>query len=197
MLAWIQNLAIYMVISGLLLEMIAETKYYKFARWVVGVMLMLQLMKPVVETGNLWERFLSSLRSFDYALGTERVLEEIYAVEGEQEKSVLESYKKSIELQVEKLLQEHEVSPVYMETEVSKDGTILSLYVCGQYLTEEEKEDGVFIPTVAPVEKIHVTEKENSKPNTSPMEIYLCEKLAEFYHVEENKRDVEIREASG
>ena len=39
---WIRDIALFLVFSGILLEMIADTKYYKFAKWVAGLILLLQ-----------------------------------------------------------------------------------------------------------------------------------------------------------
>ena len=46
---WICNIALFLVLSGIMLELIADTKYYKFARWVAGVILLLQFFKPLTE----------------------------------------------------------------------------------------------------------------------------------------------------
>ena len=46
---WLGNLALFMLVSGLMLEMIADTKYYKFARFVAGVILLLQFISPITE----------------------------------------------------------------------------------------------------------------------------------------------------
>ena len=43
---WIRNISLFLVLSGLLLELIADTKYYKFAQWVAGVILLLQFIQP-------------------------------------------------------------------------------------------------------------------------------------------------------
>ncbi len=194
MLDWMKGFAMFLVIAGLLLEMISETKYYKFARWVAGVILILQLLRPLADAQNLWERFTTSLQSFDYALGSERVLEEIYSVQGEQTQSVLNSYKESLALQVEKILNSHEIDLSYTEMDIGEDGTLLYLYVCGQYRAEKES-GSIRIPTVVPIDKISLEEEKEKEPNVSPMEVYLCETLAEFYRVEESRVEVEIKEA--
>ena len=190
---WIKNIAMFLVMAGLILEMLAETKYYKFVRWVIGVILMLQLLKPLADTQELWERFMTGVRSFDYAMGSERVLEEIYdASEGTAE-SVQNKYKAMLAEQVAKLLGEHEIILQKMETEVGEDGAILKLHVYGIYKTEET-EAYVQIPTIAPV-VISGEEEENEDGIMSPLELYLCEMLAEFYRIEENRICVEIGEA--
>lgn len=194
MIEWIKNIAMFLVISGLLLEMIAETKYYKFARWVTGVILILQLIQPFVDTQNLWERFLASFRSFDYAIGSERVLEEIYATTDVSAQSVLKSYRESIIGQVETILNQYSIGLVDTEIEIKEDGTLEWLYVLGEYKTKEEA--FVRIPTVVPVE-ITKEQWEEEQNVISPMELYLQEILAEFYHVDKNRINVVIQEATG
>ena len=83
-----------MVFSGLLLELIADTKYYKFARWVAGLILLLQFIQPFTEVETIWERFTASFQSFDYAMGTDKVVEELYQIGEKTETSVLQNYKK-------------------------------------------------------------------------------------------------------
>lgn len=195
MLEWIKNIAMFLVAAGLLLEMLAETKYYKFVRWVVGIILILQLMKPFADTQELWERFITGVRSFEYAVGTERVLEEIYGASEEREESVLNKYKGMIEEQVATLLKSHGVTLLCLETEIGTDGTLLNLYVYGQYETEE-KERTVIIPTMGPIAPVSITENdENKNGMMSPFELYLCEMFSEFYRIEESRIRVEIREA--
>ena len=196
MLAWMKNIAMFLVISGLLLEMIAETKYYKFARWVTGVILILQLVEPLVTTQNLWDRLIASLRSFDYAISSERVLEEIYTTSENATQTVLESYKDSMEQQVERILEQHHIKLEETEITVKEDGTPERLLVLGRYQTTEET-GGLRIPTIVPVQKVELEsegQKEEEERMVSPLELSLQETLAEFYRIEKNRIEVVIQE---
>lgn len=187
---WICNIALFLVLSGILLEMIADTKYYKFARWVAGVILLLQFFKPLTETEEVWNRFTAIFTSFDYALGTDRVLEEIYMADGQTEGTVLETYKEKVALQIDRILKNNGLKLADMELIVEKDGSIRELKVQAVYEDQQEQVE-ILVPTVAPVK---ITEK--VKKNTvSPMELYIRETLAEFYQLEENKIEVVIQEA--
>jgi len=196
MLEWVREIAIFLVISGLILEMMEETKYYKFARWVVGTILILQLLRPLTEAQNLWERFQATLLSFDYALGSEKVLEEIYSAPEGAAKSVLSSYKASVSEQVEKILNRHGISLLSAEMEIAEDGEMLDLYVLGEYRTEPKEEGVIAIPTVIPIGKVEISEKEKKDDIASPMEVYLGEVLAEFYRIGERQVKVVIQEAT-
>lgn len=187
---WVCNIALFLVLSGILLEMIADTKYYKFARWVAGMILLLQFLKPLTETESLWSRFTASFQSFDYALGADRVLEEIYQVDGQAENSVLSVYKENVSLQIDEILKKNGLVLEVAELEVEENGKLKYLQVWARYQDKQETED-IRIPTVVPVNLNERPKKET----VSPLELYIRETLAEFYQVDKNKIEVVIQEA--
>ncbi len=187
---WICDIALFLVFSGILLEMIADTKYYKFARWVAGVILLLQILKPMTEIEDIWNRFTASFSSFNYALGTDRVLEEIYQVSGQTENSVLAAYRETVLNQIDRLLRKNGLKLAAAELAIAEDGTIEQMQLWAVYLDGRE-ESGILIPTVAPVRIGEKTEKKI----VSPLELYIREILAEFYQMQENKIEVVIQEA--
>lgn len=187
---WVCSIAMLMVLSGIVLELIADSKYYKFARWVAGVILLLQFLQPLTVSEELWFRFLTKFHSFDYALGTDRVLEEIYYEEEQVENSVLTAYKNSIAEQIGILLEKSGLRAVSTEISVAEDGAIEKLWIRAAYLDgTEKKESG--IPTVVPV---RIGEAQQKK-TVSPLELYIREMLAGFYQMEQEKIEVIIQEA--
>ena len=190
---WVCSMALFLVLSGILLEMIADTKYYKFARWVAGSILLLQFLQPLTRVEQLWERFTLSFLSFDYALGADKVLEKIYRTDESVESSVLQSYKGNVSEQIDRLLRKNSLSLVKADLEIAETGEVLGLSVIAQYLDGTEEETGILrIPTVMPV---NVGEEKREKRTISPMELYIRELLAEFYQLKENKIEVVIQEA--
>lgn len=187
---WICNIALFLVLSGILLEMIADTKYYKFARWVAGVILLLQFLKPLADTEEVWSRFTAKFTSFDYALGTDRVLEDIYRVNGQTEDTVLETYKENVSIQIDRILKNNGLKLINAELSVEEDGSLKEMEILAAY-EDKQEQTGIVIPTVAPVK---LTEKPR-KNTVSPMELYIRQTLAEFYQLEENKIEVVIQEA--
>lgn len=187
---WICSIAMFLVLSCIVLELIADTKYYKFARWVTGVILLLQFLRPMADTENVWNRFTVAFGSFDYALGTDRVLEEIYMVNEQSEYSVLEEYKAGLAEQINHILQKSGLKLVQTEISVEKDGTIKQMWVWADYLDGTE-EGNILVPTVTPVR----IGEEVKKNTVSPLEIYIRETLAEFYQMEKNNIEVVIQEA--
>lgn len=187
---WLCNIALFLVLSGILLEMIADTKYYKFARWVAGVILLLQILKPMTGAEDIWSRFTAIFSSFDYALGTDKVLEEIYQVNGQTESSVLETYKETISDQIDRILRKNGLRLTAAELSVEEDGTLREMQVWAGYLDGKE-ETKIQIPTVVPVR----IGEETKRKTVSPLELYIRETLAEFYQMDENKIEVVIQEA--
>ncbi len=198
MLEWIKDIAMFLVFSGLLLEMTAETKYYKFLRWGVGMMLLLQVIRPITDAQGLWEKMLAKIQSFEYAVGSEKILEQLYETSELEKKTVEDKYKQAITAQVEKILDRYETELVYTEIELNEDGSLSSLFVKGEYRTEKKEGGSISIPTIRPIETVQ-TETDRKENDTvkknSPMELYLRETLAEFYQLDENRIEVVIQEA--
>lgn len=187
---WICNFSLFFLFSGILLEVIADTKYYKFAKWVTGVILLLQFLQPLSGSEMLGEKFRSVFDSFDYALGSDRIVEKIYQVNEQTEDSVLKAYKESISLQIDRMLQKNGLRLKQAELLVEQDGTLTELRIEAQYLDGTESKR-ILVPTIMPIEM-----KDKLKRKTvSPMEIYIRELLAECYQMEQNKIEVVIREA--
>ena len=187
---WIRDVALFLVFSGIMLELISDTKYYKFAKWVAGMILLLQFIKPLADTENFGNWFVSRMFSFDYALGTDRVLEEIYAADDHMGNSVLSAYKESVSEQIDLLLNENGLKLAGAEIDVEQDGTLRNLEVFAVY-EDKQGDMGILVPTIEPV-RIGELSKNNK---LSPMELYIMELLAEFYGMDKNKVEVIIQEA--
>ena len=187
---WIRDIALFLVFSGIMLELISDTKYYKFAKWVAGMILLLQFIKPLADTENYGNWFSARMFSFDYALGTDRVLEEIYRTDNKREDSVLSAYKERVSEQIDRMLRNNGLKLSGAEIVVGKDGTLQNLQVLAVY---EDRQDGadIQIPMVSMV-RLDEMPKNNA---ISPMELYIRELLAEFYGIDENKVEVIIQEA--
>jgi len=187
---WICSIAMFLVLSGIVLELIADTKYYKFARWVTGVILLLQFLKPVAENDFTRNRFDTVFGSFDYALGADRVVEEIYETDRQAEQTVLSEYKADIAAQINRILQKNGLKLVQTELSVVNDGTIEKMWVWAEYLDGTEGKEQP-VPTIAPVR----IGEERKVDAVSPLELYIRETLSEFYQIEENNIEVIIQEA--
>lgn len=186
---WIRDIALFLVFSGILLEMISDTRYYKFAKWVAGMILLLQFLKPLAETENFGNRLFSGLLSFNYALGTDRVLEEIYETDEQTENSVLSEYKKKVEEQVDHILKNNGLRLSGTKISVAEDGSLQELFVLAVYEDQKEERE-ILVPTVLPI-RLQEPPKQDA---VSPMELYIRELLASVYGMDESKVEVMIQE---
>ena len=187
---WICSIALFLVFSELLLELIADTKYYKFARWVASVILLLQFIQPFTDIESIWSKFTTSFQAFDYAMKTDNVVEQLYQVGEQTETKVLQSYKMAISEQIEQLLQKHGLQLKQIEVEVGKTGEIVWLNVRAMY---EEKEEVIQEIKIIESERIKL-EETVKKEVVSPMELYIRDYLSEFYQIDKNKIEVVIQE---
>ena len=187
---WICSIALFLVFSELLLELISDTKYYKFARWVASVILLLQFIQPFTDIESIWNKFTTSFQAFDYAMKTDNVVEQLYQVGEQTETKVLQSYKMAISEQIEQLLQKHGLQLKQIEVEVGKTGEIVWLNVRAMY---EEKEEVIQEIKIIEIERIKL-EETVKKEVVSPMELYIRDYLSEFYQIDKNKIEVVIQE---
>ena len=187
---WICSIALFLVFSELLLELISDTKYYKFARWVASVILLLQFIQPFTDIESIWSKFTTSFQAFDYAMKTDNVVEQLYQVGEQTETKVLQSYKMAISEQIEQLLQKHGLQLKQIEVEVGKTGEIVWLNVRAMY---EEKEEVIQEIKIIEIERIKL-EETVKKEVVSPMELYIRDYLSEFYQIDKNKIEVVIQE---
>ena len=170
---WVCNIALFLVFSGLLLELIADTKYYKFAQWVASTILLLQFIQPFTDIESIWNKFTTSFQTFDYAMKTDKVVEQLYQVGEQTETKVLQSYKMAISEQVEQLLQKHGLQLKQIELEVKSTGELVWLKVRAIYQEKEEVVEEIKIIEIEPI-KLEETVK---KEVVSPMELYIIDCL--------------------
>ena len=73
---------------------------------------------------------------------------------------------------------------------VEENGRLESVKIWARY-QDKQRAEGIWIPTVVPVNISEAPKKET----VSPLELYIRATLAEFYQMDENKIEVVIQEA--
>jgi len=188
---WITGVAMFLLLSELLLELIADTKYARFARWVSGVIVLFLFVFPLLEGGQLTEQFKHSVQSFRFSIGTERIPQELYLTENSMENSVYLSYRSAIEEQIADLLAENQLLVEKTEIRIMENGELEALFVEARFLDGTNQNNTIVIPTIVPVE----VGGQRNQNMVSPMELYIQNLLAEFYRLDGNKIEVVINEA--
>lgn len=195
-LEYIKEIAFFMVFSGILLELTADTKYHKFSEWVVGLLLILKLVKPWMEGEPVWEQFLYRFASFEYALGVDEVTEQLFSAEEAVGRSVQSAYEETLNAQIEHLLHNSRLTLVAASYEFEeRTGELKQMAITAVYQMsrEEAEEEGQI--QIRPIEKVVVGEREEQQPEViTPMELYIKNMLADFYQLSADNINVSIRE---
>lgn len=191
---YIKQIAFFMVFSGIVLELCADTKYHKFSEWVVGVLLILQLVKPWFSEKPVWEQFLYRLVSFQYVLEAEYIPEELSGAEEHVERSVQSVYEKTLTTQIEGLLQENKLNLLVASYVIEQTtGELKQITVTAEYQTVEEDRAGQI--EIEKIEPVTIGEAPVKQPDVvTPMEVYVKELLADFYGLPEQHINVRIQE---
>lgn len=194
----IRQLAFFMIFSGIMLELVAGTKYQKFVEWVVGLLLILQIAAPLAKGGGLWEKFLYRLRSFEYSIQQDAAFDRIVAGEEQAEASVQEAYERVLEEQLRQLLQKEQLVVEQVKFYFEESGVglrgLMVLAATEQKETEEAGRQGlVTIRRIGPVSLEQVPSKTEQKLLT-PKEIHLTKLLSDFYQLSEEHIYVSIQE---
>ncbi len=192
---YIKEIAFFMVFSGILLELTADTKYHKFSEWVIGLLLILKLVKPWMEDRPIWEQFLYRFSSFEYVLGVDEVTEQLFSAEEAVERSVRSAYEETLNAQIEHLLHGSRLTLVAASYEFEeRTGELKQMAITAAYQTsKEETEEGQI--QIRPVEKVVIGEREEQQLEViTPMELYVKNLLADFYQMPADNINVNIRE---
>lgn len=194
----IRQLAFFMIFSGIMLELVAGTKYQKFVEWVVGLLLILQLAALLAGEGGLWEKFLYRLRSFEYSIQKEAAFEKIVAGEEQAEASVRAAYESVLQEQLSQILKKEQLVVEQVKFYFGETGTELRglMVLARAEQKKEENSDGqerVTIRRIGPVSLEQVPARTEQKLLT-PREIYLTELLSDFYQLSEEHIYVSIQE---
>ena len=174
------------------MQLPGAAEYKRYVRFVFGMMFILLCMTPVVQFFGKEEQLSYYLRK--NLLQSELVYAgaDLFLEEGDRKNTIIAAYKEELCGQLVQLLQEEtlyllEADFVLSEKE-TEYGKIENIFVVAQYSTGEEK---------IIIERVQIGASKQSREETqflSPMEIYIKNKLAVFYNVEESNINVIIQE---
>lgn len=191
---YIKEIAFFMVFSGIILELTADTKYHKFSEWVVGLLLILKLIKPWMEHEPIWEQFLYRFASFEYVLGMDEVTEQLFSAEEAVERSVQSAYEETLNAQIEHLLHNSKLTLVAASYEFEeRTGELKRMAITAVYqMGREEAENQI---QIRPIENVVIGEREEQQLEViTPMELSIKKMLADFYQLSVDNINVNIRE---
>lgn len=195
---YIKQIAFFMVFTGIVLELTADTKYHKFSEWVVGILLILQIVKPWLTKDVVWEQFTYRLASFDYVLGGNETPGSLFAAEEDVERLVRLEYEKTLTAQIGKLLEANKLTLLSASYEMEEaTGELQNITVTAEYQTSpEDSRTQIKVEQMEQVTPVTVGEEaaEEVPEVVTPMEVYVKQLLADFYGIPAEYISVKIQE---
>lgn len=96
--SWMKGVAVFLIFSGFLLQLLPDEKYQKYVRFVIGLVLMLLISAPLFRMGNLEENIVDRIHLFSMEQSREEFRTEIRHAE--------EGYREQLEAEYQDILAE-------------------------------------------------------------------------------------------
>lgn len=189
----IQNIAIYLILVTIILNLIGDSSYKKYVELVCGMILILILLTPLTKVFALDETFFYNWNLSSYQMNS-MDKSKILAAEEKQQEKLQQEYTSSLKEQI-KIIVEKEgrfLSDAQIEYDKKSQGTIKNLQVwIAPEKTEEKKEDISIAPIV--ISKDNSDEEQEKGKVASQMEENIQKALMKTYQLK--KEQVKVYEA--
>lgn len=189
MLEYTKTILIFLLFTNFCMQLLGSSEYKQYVRFIFGMVLLLLVISP------LWKWF-GNAEEWLYHLEKQMVQNELMdknavlflAEEGRKEK-ILSSYKEQLAVQLAELLEQEKLQLLQVDIRLCEEeqqyGKVESISMVAQYRTTEQK---------VVIQPVQILMKEAEQDVLSPMEIYIKNKLADFYNLEEANINVTIQE---
>lgn len=206
--SWLKTVVIFMIFLTILSNLLGKSDFKKYINLTTGLLLVLVTVNPILE-------FLSSDKGFDYfydsislQMESTEVANEMKDAQENQQKEIINEYKRKIQEQMEQLLKEKDLNLLSSEIIIDEDSNseeyahIKRIQVVATYLAVTKESETKVAKVVIPEIEIGVdseqkdTEKEDVGRDArflSPMEIQIINMLAEFYQISPDNIEVRIQ----
>lgn len=198
---WMRNILIFIIAVTVIFQLLENSSYRKYARFVAGMILILLIVKPLLKVSGKEQGFWYLLGSYDYLFETEDKSAELTGAEEYRNLVILEEYEKALAQQVNQLLNKKGLTLISMDAEFGSNlseidyGALKSLTVVVGYQKEAEAEN-VSEVTVEQI-VIQIGEEKSSKnppSDTSPFALSVKNLLADFYNLDAEHIHITIQE---
>jgi stage III sporulation protein AF len=200
--SWIKNIVIYMLLNTIIMNLLGNKSYKKYASIVSGMILVLIVISPLMKLMKLDENLDYYLKYNDFNVNTTEFENSLTVVEDKQREAVFGEYEDKIIDQTKELLLEENLYPesikidIDQDTESSTFGKITGINIIAATGGENSNKDD----TGLQIEEIEVTrvtigkrtDSDHEKP-PSPLEIAIKNKLSGFYNIEQGNINISIQ----
>lgn len=199
---WVRNIVIYLILNTIIMNLLGNNSYKKYISIVSGMILLLIVVSPFLKLLKLDGIMDYYLNSNIYQADVDDFQKELRVMEKKQKDEVFSDFKNRISEQVADILLKDGLYLYNLEVAMNQDvesknfGEIDSMEIMAGYLEDE----GVTTANIS-VDKIIISttnssniDEENRTANLpSPQEIYIKNRLSDFYNIEQDNINISIQ----
>lgn len=191
---WIRNVAYYMILTGIIINILPNAKYEKYVRLVTGIILIIMMVNPILKLTD-FERWLDiSLVKNLYEQEITNESLKILEISKEQREKIFDKYKNEISSDIEEIIMDcgyyaYEIIIEMQEDENSPEyGKIMAITITAG----KEKESDISKREIN-IEKIIINDKNEKKEYESHDSLKIKKTVANFYNFSIENINVNIQ----
>ena len=198
---WIKNIVIYMLLNTIIMNLLGNKSYKKYAGIISGMILVLIVISPLLKLFRLDENLDYYLKFNDFNMEAIEFKNSLSVFEESQRAAIFGKYEEKIIEQTKELLLEEDIYPEIIKINIDQDaqsstfGQVTGITIVARKATEEDKKnDGRIKIDEREVSKVTVGKRtEDIKKPPSPLEIAIKNKLSGFYNIEQGNINISIQ----
>ena len=199
--AWIKNIVIYMLLNAIIMNLLGNKSYKKYASIVSGMILVLIVISPLMKLMRLDDNLDYYLKFNDFNFNTIEFRNKLSVIEEKQRDAIFGKYEEEIIQKTKELLLEDGIYPENIQVKIDQDansssfGKITDIYIVARSGNESKHDSNRIKIDDIEVSKISIgkkTDKEQKAP-PSPLEIAIKNKLSNFYNLEQGNINISIQ----
>lgn len=190
LLGWVKNLAVYLIFSELLFQILPHKRYRKYLRFFSGLILVLLILSPLLSAGGLEQRLLDAMDSFSQIQSSDEMEDVMAQAEAAREQGLSGEYEAILESRVEEMVEQEGYrlasfsAELCLDPEAENFGEIYSMTAVLRQEGQEE-EGGIRVEPVVIGE---------GKKEVEPELAGLTEELGGILGIEPEKITLSLRE---
>lgn len=197
---WIRNIIFYMILNTIVMNLLGNSSYKKYASIASGMILVLLVVSPLFQLLKIEKRLDFSFKSNEFALEASEFQNNILRMEEEQKNQIFQEYSLRIQTQVESILNEEGVIVDQFEVSFDQDpesqgfGEIVAMNIKGSVSSKEpQKKSSISIEKIE-IQSINMREeKEKEVTSLSPLELNMKIKVSDFYKIPSDNINISIQ----
>jgi len=199
--SWIKNIVIYMLLNTIIMNLLGNKSYKKYAGIISGMILVLIVISPLMKLMSLDDNLDYYLRFNEFNIDTIEFQNSLSVVEESQREAVFGIYEDKIIERTRELLMEEGIYPESIRVEIDDDvnsasfGKITGFVIVARQADEAGKKKDTRI-RIDDIEVSRVTvgkRAEGDKRVPSPLEVAMKIKLSDFYKIEQGNINISIQ----